>query len=108
MDVETALMTARGERRPIIGGNWKMNTALPGATELADRLVRQIGEETEVDVVLCPPFPNLESVYRVIAGSALQLGAQNVYWQDSGAFTGEVSAPMLVAVGCDWVIVGHS
>src|SRR5579872_3772276 len=95
-------------RRPIVGGNWKMNTNLPGAVDLAQALVRHLGETTAVDVVLCPPFPNLEAVRRAIDASALQLGAQDVFWEDRGAFTGEVSAPMLLAVGCDWVIVGHS
>src|SRR5579872_1216216 len=95
-------------RRPIIGGNWKMNTTLLTAIDLASGLVREIGEVLEVEVVLCPPFPSLEPVRRVIDGSALQLGAQNVFWEDSGAYTGEVSAPMLRSVGCEWVIVGHS
>ena len=95
-------------RRPIVGGNWKMNTTLPAAVDLAENLVRQLGEMVGVEVVLCPPFPNLESVQRVIEASTLQLGSQDVYWEDSGAYTGEVSAPMLSAVGCSWVIVGHS
>jgi triosephosphate isomerase (TIM) len=95
-------------RRKIVGGNWKMNTTLDGAVALAEEVTRRLGEALNVDVVLCPPYPNLEAVYRVIAGTALQLGAQNVFWADAGAFTGEVSAPMLTAVGCDWVIVGHS
>jgi triosephosphate isomerase len=99
---------ADGRRTPIIGGNWKMNTTLLSAIDLAESLVREIGEVLEVEVVLCPPFPNLEAVRRVIDGSALQLGAQNVFWEQAGAFTGEVSAPMLRAVGCEWVIVGHS
>jgi triosephosphate isomerase (TIM) len=101
-------MNEPGERRPIVGGNWKMNTVLAGAADLAENLVRRIGDEPNVDVVLCPPFPNLETVYRIIEGSTIQLGAQNVYWQDAGAYTGEVSVPMLAAVGCTWVIVGHS
>jgi triosephosphate isomerase len=91
-----------------VGGNWKMNTTLDGAVALAQEVTRRSGETLDVDVVLCPPFPNLEAVYRVIKGTALQLGAQNVFWTDSGAYTGEVSAPMLSAAGCEWVIVGHS
>jgi triosephosphate isomerase len=97
-----------GRRIPIIGGNWKMNTTLLSAIDLAENLVREIGQVLEVEMVLCPPFPNLEAVRRVIDGSALQLGAQDVYWEQAGAFTGEVSAPMLRSVGCEWVIVGHS
>ena len=95
-------------RRSIIGGNWKMHTTLAGAADLAADLVRRLGETMAVEVVLCPPFPNLETVQRVIGASTLQLGAQDVFWEDAGAFTGEVSAPMLQAVGCEWVIVGHS
>jgi len=95
-------------RRPIIGGNWKMNTTLESAVDLAEELARRIVDPGGVDVVLFPPFPNLGAVYRVIEGGPLQLGAQDVFWEQQGAFTGEVSAPMLAAVGCDWVIVGHS
>jgi triosephosphate isomerase len=93
---------------PIVGGNWKMNTTLAEADSLAAEMVRRLGDVTGIEVVLFPPFPNLETVNRAIAGSNLQLGAQDVFWEDRGAFTGEVSAPMLVSVGCRWVIVGHS
>jgi triosephosphate isomerase (TIM) len=95
-------------RRPIVGGNWKMNTVRETAVDLAEELVRRIGQEADSDVVLFPPFPNLDPVYTAISGSALQLGAQDLYWGDTGAFTGEVSAPMLSAVGCTWALVGHS
>jgi triosephosphate isomerase len=95
-------------RLPVIGGNWKMNTTLFSAIDLAEGLVRRIGETSGVDVILFPPFPNLEPVHRVIDGSVLQLGGQDLFWEQSGAYTGEVSAPMLTAVGCDWVLVGHS
>ena len=95
-------------RRKIVGGNWKMHTTLDGADALAAEVTRRMPVILDVDVVLFPPFPNLETVARVIAGTALQLGGQNVFWADSGAYTGEVSAPMLAAVGCEWVIVGHS
>ncbi|MGI8967603.1 MAG: triose-phosphate isomerase [Chloroflexota bacterium] len=95
-------------RRSIIGGNWKMNTVMSTAVDLAEDLVRRLGETSGVEIVLCPPFPNLEAVRRVIEASPLQLGAQDVFWEQSGAYTGEVSAAMLTAVGCDWVIVGHS
>src|SRR5690349_12766266 len=95
-------------RTPIIGGNWKMNTTLMTAIDLASHLAREIGDLLDVEVVLCPPFTNLEAVRRVIDGTTLQLGAQSVYWEDAGAYTGEVSSPMLRSVGCEWVIVGHS
>src|SRR5579875_15083 len=95
-------------RTPIIGGNWKMNTVWDEAIDLAEDLLRQLDAVRGVEVVLFPPFPNLEGVQTAIAGSALQLGAQNVFWEDHGAYTGEVSPPMLTAVGCAWVLAGHS
>ena len=101
-------MTGGNHRRPIVGGNWKMNTTLFAAIALAEDLVRQLGDVLDVEVVLFPPFPNLHPVHQVVEASTLELGAQDVFWESSGAFTGEVSAPMLSAVGCEWVIVGHS
>ena len=101
-------MTTSHIRRPIVGGNWKMNTDLPEAVDLAESLVRRIGETADAEVVLCPPFPNLEAVNTAIEASTLQLGAQDIFWEDVGAYTGEVSGVMLRAVGCGWVIVGHS
>lgn len=101
-------MADADSRRPIVGGNWKMNTTLYEAVDLAEVIVRRLGDPAGVEVVLFPPFPNLQAVDQVIDGSALQLGAQDVFWQDKGAYTGEVSGPMLRAVGCRWVIVGHS
>lgn len=101
-------MTDDHTRRPIVGGNWKMNTTLYEAIDLAEVLVGRLGDPGGVEVVLFPPFPNLHAVDGVIEGSALQLGAQDLFWEDKGAFTGEVSGPMLRAVGCRWVIVGHS
>lgn len=96
------------KRRPIVGGNWKMNTTIDSAIDLAAALVRQIGEVEAVDVVLFPPFPNLHAVHGVIDAGRLQLGAQDVYWETAGAYTGEVSVSMLASVGCRWVITGHS
>jgi triosephosphate isomerase len=95
-------------RKPIIGGNWKMNTLIDSAQKLAVDLRRLIGEEAGADVVVFPPFPNLQGVHAAITGSSIRLGGQDVFWEDSGAFTGEVSAPMLQAVGCEWVLTGHS
>lgn len=101
-------MSGAAGRRPIIGANWKMNTVLSSAVELAEDILRRLQSSSPVDVILCPPFPNLEAVSRVIDGSRVQLGAQNLFWATHGAYTGEVSAQMLTAVGCKWVIVGHS
>jgi triosephosphate isomerase (TIM) len=95
-------------RIPIIGGNWKMNTTLPEAVDLARQVLDTIGRFPACEVVLYPPFPNLVAVHEVLAGSNVMLGAQDLFWEDQGAFTGEVSGSMLTAVGCTWALVGHS
>jgi triosephosphate isomerase (TIM) len=95
-------------RRPIIGGNWKMNTDLTEARALAAALVDRIGDPGGVEVVICPPFTNLEAVHSLVAGTPLALGAQDVFWEQKGAFTGEISPLMLRSVGAEYVIVGHS
>lgn len=94
-------------RKPIIAGNWKMNTDLSRACELTEELV---GKElaTRAEVILCPPFISLAAVGERIADTPLKLGAQNMYWEESGAFTGEISPTMLTSVGCEYVILGHS
>jgi triosephosphate isomerase len=95
-------------RKFLIAGNWKMNkTAAEGAV-LVREVVAAIGPQTEVDVVVCPPFTALESVSRAVEGSAIKLGAQNMHPQPSGAFTGEVSAEMLRGLFASYVILGHS
>jgi triosephosphate isomerase len=95
-------------RRPIVAGNWKMNTTLPEARELASALRDPLSTLVGVDTVLCPPFVSLAVVGEIIEGTAITLGAQNCYFELKGAFTGEVSAPMLVSAGCQYVILGHS
>ncbi len=95
-------------RRKVIAGNWKMNKTPADGAALAAELVAEVGKEPAVDVVLCPPFPALESVHRAIDGTALKLGAQNLHPEKNGAFTGEVSAEMLRALFCTHVILGHS
>jgi triosephosphate isomerase len=100
-------------RRPrIVAGNWKMNR-IPAegaalARELASLHAADPASTTAPLAVLCPPFPALESVARALAGTGMQLGGQNLHAEPQGAFTGEVSGEMLRAVGCRWVIVGHS
>ncbi len=78
------------------------------ASGLATTLRQRIGMRSDVEIVLCPNFVALPAVAEAIRGSEMKLGAQNVFWRDSGAFTGQVSPPMLVAVGCEYVILGHS
>ncbi len=95
-------------RRKVIAGNWKMNRTPTDGAALAAEIVAEVGKEPAVDVVLCPPFPALESVHRAIDGTALKLGAQNLHPEKNGAFTGEVSAEMLRALFCTHVILGHS
>ncbi len=95
-------------RKPFIAGNWKMYCTKPEATKLASGLAASIGSLEEIDVALCPPYTALETVHNVIAGTRLRLGAQDLAWEKEGAFTGEVSALMLIDVGCEFVIIGHS
>lgn len=95
-------------RTPIIAGNWKMNTVLEEATALVEELKGLVSDVKDVEVVVCPPFISLSAVQDVIKDSNIKLGAQNVYWEKSGAFTAEVSAPMLKSVGCTYAIIGHS
>jgi triosephosphate isomerase len=95
-------------RRPLIAGNWKMHLTPSEGAALATQLRQRIGMRSDVEILLCPAFVALQAVAEAIRGSELKLGAQNVFWRDSGAFTGQVSPPMLVAVGCEYVILGHS
>lgn len=94
-------------RQPVIAGNWKMNKTPAEAAELARALVSEIGPVANVERVLCPPFVALAAVAPVLAGTGIGLGAQNMHWEKAGAFTGEVSAPMLAGL-CQYVIIGHS
>lgn len=94
-------------RRPIIAGNWKMNKTPAEAVELVKALVPLVAD-AEAEVVVCPPFVCLEAVRKVIEGTNIKLGAQNVHFEKSGAFTGEISADMLLAMGVEYVIIGHS
>lgn len=95
-------------RQKFIAGNWKMFTTAAGAEQLAAAVVKGLGNESRVAVALCPPFLYLERVAKVVKGTAVALGAQNLYPEKEGAFTGEVSPTMLVDVGCKHVILGHS
>src|ERR687898_3524769 len=96
-------------RRPMMAANWKMNKTVREAQEYTAALLpRAADAEEEVDVVVCVPFTCLHEVGRMAGDSAVIAGAQNFYHEDSGAFTGEVSAPMLLDVGARAVIVGHS
>jgi triosephosphate isomerase len=95
-------------RVPFVAGNWKMNLGLREASELARRVVEAGPALKGATTVLVPPFTALAAVAAAIAGSDVGLGAQDLYWEKQGAFTGEVSGPMLKDAGCGYVIVGHS
>lgn len=96
-------------RRKVIAGNWKMNNDLQQSVNLIEELKGKLaGREVNCDVVICPPFTSLYEAKKMIDGSIIKLGAQNMFYEDSGAFTGEISAPMLKSVGCEYVILGHS
>jgi len=95
-------------RRPLIAGNWKMYKTPDEAAETAQQLVRGIGSVTDVDIMIAPTFIALAAVYAAIKNSPIALGAQNLFWQDEGAYTGEISAPMLKSAGCRYCIIGHS
>ena len=95
-------------RRKLIAGNWKMNKTGADAVALVTEIVAAVGRQADVDVVVCPPFTALESVARALEGSNVKLGAQNMHHEASGAFTGEIAAPMLRAHFATHVILGHS
>ena len=95
-------------RKKLIAGNWKMNKTSADAVQLASEIVTAIGKVTDVDIVVCPPFTSLESTGKTLDGSTIKLGAQNMHPEVSGAFTGEVSAPMLRSFFTTHVILGHS
>ena len=94
-------------RIPLIAGNWKMNTTVREAVKLVNEIKPQLEALTGVEIAVCPPFVSLTAVRRAIAGSGIKVGAQNLYYQEKGAFTGEVS-PLMLAGLCDYVILGHS
>ncbi len=95
-------------RKRIIAGNWKMNKTVGEAIELAAAIRQDLAECSDVDVVLCPPFTALAAVAETVDGSAINFGAQNMHWESSGAFTGEISPYMLRSLYCHYVILGHS
>ena len=95
-------------RRPIVAGNWKMNGTQSEAAMLIDGILAGLDTVENVDVVVCPPFTLISFVASVLNGSGIGYGAQNLNVNDVGAYTGEVSGPMLRDLGCTYVIVGHS
>ena len=94
-------------RKPIIAGNWKMNKTAAEAEALINEL-KPLVAKSKPEVVICVPYTDLWTAKAAIAGSKIKLGAENVAWADSGAFTGEISAAMLKEIGVEYVIIGHS
>lgn len=94
-------------RIPIIAGNWKMNNTTDEAIKLVEEIKAGMGE-TEVRVIVCCPFTILGEMKKALEGSNIKLGAQNIHWEDNGAYTGEISADMLKEQGVEYVIIGHS
>lgn len=94
--------------RPLIAGNWKMNTDLNQGVELVLKLRDLVKDGVEADMVVAPPFTAIHHLSHLLAGSRIELGAQDIFWEANGAYTGEISGEMLVSVGCRHVIVGHS
>jgi len=95
-------------RIPVIAGNWKMNKTVGEAVDLVRQLKTLIEKVDGVEVIVAPPFTALHAVREESKGSLIRLAAQNLYWEEKGAFTGEVSASMIREVGCEFVIIGHS
>ncbi|MDD5492530.1 MAG: triose-phosphate isomerase [bacterium] len=95
-------------RKPILAGNWKMYKTTQEAKALVEGLKSRVGTLNDREVVVCPPFTSLVTAAEALRGSNLKLGAQNMYWEDKGAFTGEIAPGMLKDTGCVYVIIGHS
>ncbi len=96
-------------RRKVIAGNWKMHNDLKQSEDLIKSLKELLKDKSvNCDVIMCPPFTSLSEASKLVNGSIIKLGAQNMHFEEKGAFTGEISASMLKSVGCEYVILGHS
>lgn len=95
-------------RKPIIAANWKMHKSMSEARDFARTFLPLIADESEAEIVICPAYTSLAVLRDELQGSRVKLGAQNLFWEASGAYTGEISADMLVDSGCNYVIIGHS
>jgi len=97
-----------GNRKPLIAGNWKMFKTCSESVETAEQLTKLLAEIIDIDVMIAPPFTALALVADVVRGTCVSLGAQNLFWENEGAYTGEISPSMLLSAGCSYVIIGHS
>jgi triosephosphate isomerase len=98
----------RHKKPPFIAGNWKMHMTIPEARALVSAVVKASPGLSEAEIVLVPPFTSLAEAARLLLDTPIQLGAQNLFYEDTGAFTGEVAGPMLADAGCRYVVIGHS
>jgi len=95
-------------RKKIIAGNWKMNMNLHQSQKLVSEIINGLGKDNKAEVIICPPFTSLSEVNSLLKGTQVKLGAQNMFYEENGAYTAEISADMLKSVGCEYVILGHS
>jgi triosephosphate isomerase (TIM) len=95
-------------RKPFIAGNWKMNKTAAEAADLVSKLRENVGDFKDADILICPSYTSLAAAQEAIKDSAIELGAQNMHWENQGAFTGEISPVMLKGIGVKFVIIGHS
>jgi triosephosphate isomerase (TIM) len=95
-------------RRPLIAGNWKMHKTGPEAATFITALKEMVSDVPDVDIMIAPPFTALGLAAEAATGTSIEIGAQNLHWEPKGAYTGEISAQMLNAAGCRYVIIGHS
>lgn len=93
---------------PLLAGNWKMHKTVKESLNLVEQLKKACGEVKDREILVCPPFLSITSLKESLHGSNIKLGAQNLFWEMQGAFTGEVSGSMLKEAGCDYCIIGHS
>jgi triosephosphate isomerase (TIM) len=95
-------------RKPVLAGNWKMYKTAAETAAFFEAFAPLVAKASHAEIVICPPFVNLPAAVAAAQGTAIEVGAQDLFWLREGAYTGEISAPMLTGVGCRWVIVGHS
>lgn len=95
-------------RKPLIAGNWKMFKTHSEALDYAGDIKQRVSDVGDIEILVCPPYVYVHALIEALKGSPVKTGSQNVFWEDSGAFTGEVSAPMLASIGATHAIIGHS
>ena len=95
-------------RKPLMAGNWKMNKTIPEAVAMVSELKGKIADVKDVDVLICPTFTAISALANEAKGTNINIGAQDIFWEAKGAFTGEIAPNMLVDAGCKYVIIGHS